>query len=308
MRIDNPKTMNSESRKIKATAELQSTPSKLPKTPQKAPTMSLVRTSEKKKKERQRAKASKSTTENEVASQSVDNVTKDHDKEEDEEEEEMQTSKPLTPVKRNKGKERARPELDAADPVPTTSNEAKQSDSELSDIDFIPLEIEGKAAAASHNPHSLVRTFTNPPELYFKDHMAPFQGILKGVKAEPDPAKRAAEISRYVKGRSKSTILVATSGKEVTEDTKRTINVVIRVVTENKPENVVHIKKSSWCMVELMKREDMQVLLDQQVLFDPVKDRLVVFRKVALKPSLDRVFEVRNIRDRKSTRLNSSHI
>ena len=148
-----------------------------------------------------------------MASQSVDNVTKDHDEEEDEEEEEMQTSKPPTPVKRNKGKERARPELDAADPVPTTSNEAEQSDSELSDIDFIPLEIEGKAAAASHNPHSLVRTFTNPPELYFKDHMAPFRGILKGVKAEPDPAKRVAEISGYVKGRSKSKILVATSGK-----------------------------------------------------------------------------------------------
>ena len=213
MRIDNPKTMNSESRKRKATAELQSTPSKLPKTPQKAPTMSSVKTSEKRKKERQRAKASKSTTENKVASQSVDNVTKDHDEEEDEEEEEMQTSKPPTPVKKSKGKERARPEPDAADPKPTISNEPEQSDSELSDIDFIPLEIEGKAAAASHNPHSLVRTFTNPPELYFKDHMAPFRGILKGVKAEPNLAKRAAEISGYVKGRSKSKILVATSGK-----------------------------------------------------------------------------------------------
>ena len=58
-----------------------------------------------------------------------------------------------------------------------------------------------------------MRVFTNPPELYFKDYMAPFQGILKGVKAEPDPAKRAAEVSGYVKGRSKSKILVATSGK-----------------------------------------------------------------------------------------------
>ena len=88
----------------------------------------------------------------------------------------------------------------------------------------------------------------------------------------------------------------ASTGKEVTDDTERTINVVIRVVTENKP---ILIRKSSWCMVELTKREDVQVLLNQQVLFDPVKDRLVVFRKVTLKPTLDRVFEVRNIRKKK---------
>ena len=89
------------------------------------------------------------------------------------------------------------------------------------------------------------------------------------------------------------------TGKEVTDDTKRTINVVIRAVTENKPMKVILIRKSSWCMVELTKREDMQVLLNQQVLFEPVKDRLVVFRKVTLKPTLDRVFEVRNIRKKK---------
>ena len=166
--------MNSESKKRKVTAELQSTPSKQPKTPQKAPTMSSVRKSEKRKRDRQRAKASKSTAENEMGSQSIDNVIKDHDEDEDEEEKEMQTPKPPTPVKRSKGKERARPEPDVVGPVPTTRNEAEQSDSELSDIDFIPLEIEGKAAAALHNPNTLVRVFTNPLELYFKDHMAPF--------------------------------------------------------------------------------------------------------------------------------------
>ena len=99
---------------------------------------------------------------------------KDYVEDKNKGDEKMQTSKPPTLVKKSKGKERARPEPDMANPAITTSNEAEQSDTELSNIDFIPLEIEGKAAAGSHNPNTLMRIFTNPPELYFKDHMALF--------------------------------------------------------------------------------------------------------------------------------------
>lgn len=84
-------------------------------------------------------------------------------------------------------------------------------------------------------------------------------------------------------------------GKEVTKDTKRSINFAIKKLTGSTPAKTVDIRKSSWCMVQLVDKVHVKKLLLQKVVYDPLKDILIVFRQVKCKPSVDRVFEVIDI-------------
>ena len=62
------------------------------------------------------------------------------------------------------------------------------------------------------------------------------------------------------------------------------------------PVAVVPIQKSQWAVVEVKRKRDVAKLLDQEVVFDPFKSVLILFRTPALKPTEARVFEVTNVK------------
>jgi hypothetical protein len=64
------------------------------------------------------------------------------------------------------------------------------------------------------------------------------------------------------------------------------------------PLSVVPVPKSQWAMIEVAKKHFVQQFVEQKVVFDPVKSVLVLFRPFVPKPSLERVFKVRNVKYR----------
>ena len=66
------------------------------------------------------------------------------------------------------------------------------------------------------------------------------------------------------------------------------------------PENVVEIRRSSWCMVQLVHKKDVTDLLQQEIVYDPYKKILISFRTIACKPPVEKVFEIYNIDSKRS--------
>lgn len=64
------------------------------------------------------------------------------------------------------------------------------------------------------------------------------------------------------------------------------------------PVAVVPIQISQWAVVEVKRKRDVVKLLDQEVVFDPFKSILILFRTPALKPTEARVFEITNVKFR----------
>jgi hypothetical protein len=54
--------------------------------------------------------------------------------------------------------------------------------------------------------------FNNRPEIYFKNHMAPFAGLLSSLRYE-SPEVRNKEVSKLFSTGTRKKVLVATSGK-----------------------------------------------------------------------------------------------
>ena len=61
---------------------------------------------------------------------------------------------------------------------------------------------------------------------------------------------------------------------------------------------VVPIIKSPWVVIEMDKKQNAEKLLKQAVVFDPAKRILVLFQRPLLRPSDERVFEIRNVKYR----------
>ena len=238
--------MSSAQKKRKAVPEIPSSPIKDQaeqsaqyKTPSKEIEMPPIRTAEKsakKKAKRPWLSANHPNLENKLASLQVEDEAMAS--QEERSDNSPGPSTPLPSKRDRKGKRKASPEPEEPTPAPAPIPE-EDSGSELSDIDFIPLDMEAEMVYVNKNSRSLIRDFSDMefprPNLYFLDHMAPYRAIMKEAKRAKDIDKGAAEIKAYIVGKSKCKLLVATSGKEVTIDTKRSIAFAIERLTGEVP-------------------------------------------------------------------------
>jgi hypothetical protein len=181
--------------------------------------------------------------------------------------------------------------------IPQVDND-KGDDSE-SDIDiemgFELLEMDRTTTYGEKKPHDLVTSFDFQPNLYFKDHMAPFRGLMSELKDQTAKEKSEA-ITKLFRENTSKKLLVATSGHDFTQESRRSIVFSINRLTGMDPVAVEPIVKSQWAVVELGTKNDVKKLLKQEVVFDPTKAVLILFRKPLLKASDDRAFEIRNVK------------
>ena len=80
------------------------------------------------------------------------------------------------------------------------------------------------------------------------------------------------------------------------QESRRSIVFAIKKLIGMDPKDVILIRRSQWAVVELDRKRDVATILKQEVVFDPVKSTLIVFRHPSLRPSDERVFEIRNIK------------
>ena len=78
---------------------------------------------------------------------------------------------------------------------------------------------------------------------------------MKEAKRVKNIGKGAAEIKVYIVGKSRCKLLVATSGKEVTTDTKRSIAFAIEKLTGEVPTQIRKIKKNTDKNIRLSARK-----------------------------------------------------
>jgi hypothetical protein len=71
---------------------------------------------------------------------------------------------------------------------------------------------------------------------------------------------------------------------------------VIEKVIGLVPVDIVPIIKSPWVVVEVKRKRDVDNLVEQGAVYDPVKKILIVFRRPTFKATRDRVFEILNVK------------
>jgi hypothetical protein len=71
---------------------------------------------------------------------------------------------------------------------------------------------------------------------------------------------------------------------------------VIEKLTGERPYKINPIIKSPWAVIEMGRERDRKKLLKQQVVYDPMKNTLIVFRKPAFEASHERAFEIQNVK------------
>ena len=224
----------------------------------------------------------------------------DSDDEDLEDREDSSTSLPftLTPTpapKPEKGKNR--------DPSPPPPEEqmageepVEESDDDDIQFNFKVLGINTEATGGTSEPgrsFKLVTTFSSEPYACFDDHMAPFRGIIAEHKSNPDAA--GVEISDMFRKNTKRKLLVATTGWEFTNDSKRVLSFAIETITGQRPKEIEPVRRSAWAVITMNDKANVQKLLNQKVAFDPLKKMLISFRKPTSIPSEKRSFEVRNV-------------
>lgn len=183
--------MSSAQKKRKSTPETTTSPLKDttdPKTPSNTPKMLAVHTSEKSGKKSKRPQLSVQHSELDLRLEALQVQEERMEGLDDPNADSLGPSTPL-PAKKDKGKGKALPVLETPDEILTEDAEQEAGDdsgSELSDIGFLPLNVEADMVYANKDSKSLIHSFTAPPDLYFKDHMAPYRGIMKESKNEPE--------------------------------------------------------------------------------------------------------------------------
>jgi hypothetical protein len=89
-------------------------------------------------------------------------------------------------------------------------SERTESDVEM-ETEFVILEMDKLTTVGNKISYDLVKDFKDRPPLYFKDHMAPFRGLMSDMKLEKVEVKNRT-ISELFKRNFQKKILVATSG------------------------------------------------------------------------------------------------
>lgn len=173
----------------------------------------------------------------------------------------------------------------------------EQSSDEDSDIEFEILEVDRKTTArtAGQQPldsNKLITDFAKEPRVYHGDHMAPFRGIM-GSKESADA--KAKKINEKLKSNRSKKLLIAVTGRVATTDGLRTVKRTIKELRIPSP-NVEFIEASPWFLVTVSTKENVETLINQKAVYDPLKKALVVFRKIQMKPDLTRVFEIKDIK------------
>jgi hypothetical protein len=201
---------------------------------------------------------------------------------------------PRAPAPDAKGKAKATEQQDQEmDPVTV------DSDDDDDDVNFRVLGVSAVTTVGTGVPgmsNKLVTTFDPPAYVYYGDHMSPFRGIIADWKRNTEAAR--VEISDMFRKNTKRKLLVASSGWEFTPESKRAMIFAIEMITTQKPVEVEVVRKSAWAVVTMGDRSSVKMLLDQQVVFDPLRRALTTFRKPMMIPTERRVFEIKNVKAR----------
>ena len=93
-------------------------------------------------------------------------------------------------------------------------------------------------------------------------------------------------------------LLVAVTGHTSTPDTRQLFGRAIEHLTTRSPRNYTPIPDSPWHVVDMHLKEDVELLLRQQVIMHQRRSfkRLIVFRRIIKTSNHERVVEVRNLR------------
>jgi len=71
----------------------------------------------------------------------------------------------------------------------------------------------------------------------------------------------------------------------------------IEKITDKKPQELKPVRKSTRAVIQVTSKSDVKKLLGQQVVFNPIKSMLIVFRKPTMKATEEKVFEIKNVRN-----------
>ena len=111
------------------------------------------------------------------------------------------------PTKKDKGKQKALPEPEEPDP-----DDMDSSPEDESSVEFVILEMDNQKTYGAKS-HELDTTWEKRPNLYFKDHMAPFQGLMSELRDQP-PIIKTQAIAELFRENVLKKFLVATSGMQ----------------------------------------------------------------------------------------------
>ena len=92
-----------------------------------------------------------------------------------------------------------------------TEDNSETEDEEL-EIKFIGLTMDSETIYGNKISHNLETEIEDQPEIYFKDHMAPYRGLMSDLRDDTQAVKDE-EITRLFRRASNKKILVAASGK-----------------------------------------------------------------------------------------------
>lgn len=145
------------------------------------------------------------------------------------------------------------------------------------------------------NGFNLVTSFDAEIQTDYRDYVAPFRGLMRNMKKQGETWKAIGEtIAAFYKVDPKLKILAAASGLYVTQEVIRTMQLAIEKLGVTATD-VDAIPDSPWVILTLESRDMIKTLVDQKAVFDPVKKRVIVFRKPQMRISKERVFEVKNV-------------
>jgi hypothetical protein len=134
--------------------------------------------------------------------------TDDEERKEDNPGQQEDSSESDRPRKKSKGKNKE------TTPKPVEIGEDEDSESDIEVFTgFVGLTMDAEPSYAENKKNQLVTEFASKPPLYFKDHMAPFRGIMGELKNETEKTKND-HISSYFMVNPSKKLLVATSGKQ----------------------------------------------------------------------------------------------
>jgi hypothetical protein len=94
----------------------------------------------------------------------------------------------------------------------TRKDDESEDEDEAMDAEYVGLEMDRVTEYGPTITNDIITEFTNPPTLYFKDHTAPFRGLMSEMRAEETSVKNDS-ISKLFRVNTSKKVLVAVSGK-----------------------------------------------------------------------------------------------
>lgn len=123
------------------------------------------------------------------------------------------TAQPKKKKNKGKGKEKEVPE-----------SEISESEEEVDIIlQFEVLDMDRETVYGNKTAYELTTEFTNPPPLYFGDHMAPFRGLMGDMK-DDSAADKGKAVTKYIGKNFTRKVLVATTGKQTKSIQNKRLN------------------------------------------------------------------------------------